>query len=443
MTQSTLDQLPPHAPDIEKAVLGSVLTDPACLDECRLRIKTPLTFYESQNQEIYDTLCKMSDDGETIDTVTLYQRLRGSTTMGEWVSYISALPEACHSPENISQYVADLMDVFLRRRFIQVCTKRMSEAQSGRTPAETIIEQSQAEMDNLHEEQTDLVDGKKACEILTDDLQRRYELAGALSGVPTGFVDFDKMTDGLQYGDQTIIASRPSIGKTALALNIFHFAAVTQKIPSLFVSLEMGVAALMRRLASHNTEMTMNSMRKGSYTEGDFKRLTVFTCRTANTPVWFLDGVGGLTIGHLCAEVRRAVRRYGIRFVVVDYLQRILPSQKSEKRTYEVGNVSTRLCGLADETDAAFLTLAQLNRENEKGTRPRPPRLSDLGDSKQIEQDADTVGLLHRDRSGANGKAYLIVAKQRDGETGAVELFFNGPLCRFENQGMQQRHEND
>jgi replicative DNA helicase len=215
-------------------------------------------------------------------------------------------------------------------------------------------------------------------------------------------------------------------------LNILEKACFKDKIPAVFVTLEMSIPALMRRLASSWTEIPMSIIRRGSYTEQDFHKLTNFRAMAAKAPVWFINGVGGMGIGQLCAAVRRRVKKDKAKLVIIDYLQKIKSSEKKEKYTYEVGEVSTRLKALAVSTNASLLTLAQLNREPERD-KSRIPRLSDLADSGQIERDADTVGLIHRDKTSAIGKTHLIIAKQRDGETDSVELYFNKTLCRFEN----------
>ncbi len=176
----------------------------------------------------------------------------------------------------------------------------------------------------------------------------------------------------------------------------------------------------------------MSVIRKGSYTAMDFKKFTDFKLMVSKAPVWFIDAVGGIGIATLCASIRRRVKKEKVKLVMIDYLQKIKPTERHEKRTYEVGEVSTRLKALAVSTNVSLLTLAQLNRESEK-EKGRSPRLADLADSGQIERDADTVALIQRDKTDANGKTNLIIAKQRDGDIGIVTLMFNKLFCRFEN----------
>jgi len=198
----------------------------------------------------------------------------------------------------------------------------------------------------------------------------------------------------------------------------------------------------MRRMCAARERIPMNEIRRGSYSDATFKRFTVFRAYAAKAPFYITDAVRGIGIDELCAAIRRRVRKHGIRLVIIDYLQKVRAREKQEKKTYEIGEVSSALRSLAVSTGAALVTLAQLNRESEKD-KGRPPRLSDLGDSKQIEQDADTVILIHRKREEQSGPASLIVAKQRDGEVGIVKMYFNGPFARFENYAPPSAAENE
>lgn len=428
-----MTELPPHSIDSERACLAAGLNDMVFLDDCRSVLRNPEAFYDIRHQIMYREMVNMRDQSLTCDAVSLYDRIRdlGVIEDAGGFSYLSELANSFYSVSAAEQYVEQVKDLWLKRKLIHTAMDLIEKAH-GASPGETLLEQAQASLEQLYTDTTCLIDSKTAAGLLIDDLERRHQLQGRLSGISTGFSYFDHLTDGLQYGDQTIIGARPSIGKTAMGLNIFYHATVLCSVPALFVSLEMSVAALMRRMACYATEINMRELRRGSYTEGDFKKFTAFQIKAVKAPMWFIDAVSGVDITTLGSEIRRACRKHGIKLVVIDYLQRIQADRRQEKKTYEVGDVSTRLAGLADQTDAAFLTLAQLNRDSEKDKTPRPPRLSDLGDSKQIEQDADTIGLIHRNREEPVGEASLIVAKQRDGELGVVKLRFNGPMCRFE-----------
>lgn len=336
------------------------------------------------------------------------------------------------SPHALSYYVGPMLESWRKRKVIDGCRAVYERGKANGISADDLL----AEVESLiyTEEITGVPTrtGEEAAELMVDDLERRFLLQGKLSGISTGFSKFDELTDGLQPGEQTIIAARPSQGKTAISLNILERACFKDRIPTVFVSLEMSIAALMRRLASSWTNIPMSVIRKGSYDQRDFQKFTEFKKMVGKSPVWFIDAVGGIGIGPLCASIRRRVKKDKAKLVMIDYLQKIKPSEKCEKRTYEIGEVSSKLKALAVSTNVSLLTLAQLNRESEKD-KGRTPRLSDLADSGQIERDGDTVALIQRDKTDKNGGTNLIIAKQRDGDIGFVKLTFNAPYCRFEN----------
>lgn len=224
---------------------------------------------------------------------------------------------------------------------------------------------------------------------------------------------------------------------TGLALNIADHVAINQGIPCLFVSLEMSALALSRRLLSMRGEINGRSIRSGTFTASEFKSMAVFHGKLKDAPLYIMDSPGGVRINQLCHSIRAAVKRWGVRVVFIDYLQKIRPEAKGEKRTYEIGDTSSQLVELTKREKINLFALAQLNRENEKD-KGRPPRLSDLADSKSIEADADFVGLLDRPINGDEGQAVLRVAKQRDGERGSIPLIFQGWHCRFKMGTTQQ-----
>ena len=272
-----------------------------------------------------------------------------------------------------------------------------------------------------------------------DDTQTRVQRKGELSGITTGFPSLDSMTDGIQLGEMFIIAARPSIGKTAIAVSIAQSACVNFQVPTLFITCEMSEKALMRRLISSVSSVALRDLKTGELSDEQMRKVSAASSKVSKSPLHFLDVSQGASVATICAAVRRAVRRYQIKLVILDYLQKVKASERHEKRTYEVGDVSSKLKACASSTGAAMVTLAQLNRESEKD-KGRAPRLADLADSGQIERDADTVCLLDRNRAESVGEAKLIVAKQRDGECGIVPLFYCGTYCRF-TQSESNHHD--
>lgn len=192
----------------------------------------------------------------------------------------------------------------------------------------------------------------------------------------------------------------------------------------------------MRRLVAAHCSVPMKDIKNGMLTEGDCKKIMAFSMQQQKAPFYFLDCVSGIDVSRLCSAIRRFVRQYSVQLVVIDYLQKVQPSSKNEKKTYEIAQVSTMLKAVATQTGVAMLTMAQLNRESEKD-KGRTPKLSDLAESSQIERDADVVGLIHRNRGDTEGETKIIIAKQRDGELGCVNLLFNGKYARFDNAAKQ------
>lgn len=423
------DQLPPHNLDDERGVLACVLQDAElCLPDCaKLREDS---FFEVLHQIAWRAISALARANAVVNSISVSRILQNDDKIEGAFGKISEIESQSPSAHNLSNYLPSVFDLAMRRRMMRGCAAVQSQAMSGGSAE--MMSSAEALLSWESPNAAPILDGEQSAQRMIDDLERRHALNGALPGLDTGLHDLNRQIDGLQYGEQTLIGARPSIGKTAIGLTIFEHAVFVLKTPALFVSLEMSAAALMRRSLSSQMKIGMSTVRQGTYDEGIFHKIMSFRLASAKAPLYILDGAGGLTISEVCMSVRRHVRKNKIKLVVVDYLQKIRPAERHEKRTYEVADVSGKLRALAVETGAAFLTLAQLNRDSEKD-KPRMPRLSDLADSGQIERDADTIILLDRNREESVGSANLIVAKQRDGETGLVKLKFNGPYCRFEN----------
>ena len=265
---------------------------------------------------------------------------------------------------------------------------------------------------------------------------------GLLSGIKTGFRKLDAMTDGIQFKEMALIAARPSIGKTALGLNIAREAALGQGIATLFVTAEMPPEALMRRLIADVASIPLNVLKSGGLSDAQWNRYAIAQDRIAAAPLRFHPVVGGGSVGEVVSAIRAAVLKHRVKLVVVDYLQKLRADGSYEKRTYEVAEVSGALKACAVSTGVAMVCLAQVNRDSEKNSeKPQCPGLADLAESGQLERDADLVALLHRDRNSPKVQPRLIIAKARDGETGAIYLAFDGAHQRFTDQGPDIRPE--
>lgn len=425
------DRLPPHSIEMEQGVLGCVLQNAKCLGEAIERLKSGVeVFYDLRHQLIYAELIRMSDANIPIEIISLQQRLkeRGELEQVGGIAYLSGIQDAVPSSSNLSYYVEVVLEKSLRRRLIASCVGVVQKAYESNDVHALIGDVERALSFQNEHSVINTFDGSMAGEVMVNDLEKRMQLEGKLSGLDTGLIDLNALTEGVQFGEQFVIGARPSQGKTALGLSIFKHCAFNG-VPCLFVSLEMSVESLMRRLMSMHMKVPLKVIKKGNYDPKTFGKIASFKALCKKHPMHIIDGVSGIGIRELCSMVKRKVVEHGIRLVVVDYLQKIRPAERHEKRTYEVGDISGRLKALAVETKVAMITLAQLNRENTKD-KGRIPRLSDLADSGQIERDADTVGLLHKKDK---YEVTLHVAKQRDGECGLVPLYFNCEYVQFEN----------
>lgn len=337
--------------------------------------------------------------------------------------------DTCPSPANLPYYIKGVTDAAHRRQLRDTGDRLIRDSAVLSLQPDQIVSNAEAGL-SIDVSRETLSTSKQVAGNFIDQMQERFNRKGTLSGISTGFHWLDVKTDGLQHREMAIIAARPSIGKTAIAIAIAHKAAVQDKVPTLFVSLEMSKEAIFRRTVATIGSISMQNLKSGDLSEGDMKSMMSASAKISTSPLWFLDGSSSQSISAITASVRRAVRKHQVRLVIVDYLQKVKAADRSEKRTYEVAEVSGKLKDVAVQTGVAMLCLAQLNRESEKD-KGRQPRLTDLADSGQIERDADLVMLLDRDRKEASGEAFIIIAKQRDGECGIVKLHYEGQFCRF------------
>lgn len=427
-----------HLTDLELTVIGCLLDGGQSAIDTALE-SLPMGAFEREDcHRAWEIIRQRHADGLTTDTVILlhaWQERYGQPppvdilTSPNAVEHLSQLP---YYLQTLTQRINNRQKKDLIGRLEQMSVTDNVTLPDIRNALDIVVEQTV-------EKASAYLGSKEACVQLVDDLERRYSLHGKHSGIVTGFTGLDRLLDGLQYGELTIVGARPSQGKSALGLAIADRAAIQDRIPTLFVTLEMSVPALMRRLLSANKSIPLASIKQGQLTENQFVIATGFITLLNQCPLHFLDHVAGVKMDQLAAEIRTQHRRHGIQLVIVDYLQKIKASEANEKRCYEVASISQQLKALAVQTNAAVLCMAQLNREPEK-ERNRAPRLSDLADSSQIERDADSVLLLQLDKETCDAK--LWVAKNRDGEIGCAELYLNGQYVRYENRSSTRQGDN-
>ena len=445
-----VDRPPPHSPEAEQGVLGCILLSPnECLGPCVEKFKAGAeAFYDLRHQTIYGTLVEMYDARHAIDLITLQENLKNKHLLEEvgGLSYLSALPDVVPSAANLSYYLDIVQEKYLLRKMIRVCTEVVGRVYDYQGEVDSLMDEVERDILRISESRVqgqtstikDLV--KKAINTIEDFHQRQ----GVLTGVGTGFPDLDKMTSGLHGGEMIVIAARPSMGKTSLAMNIAEYAAIDLRLPVGVFSLEMTSESLVLRMLCSRSRVNMRSVREGFLAERDFPKLTGAAGKLANAPL-FIDDSSGLSILQLRAKARRMFQQFGIKLFIIDYLQLLnSTSRRAENRQQEIADISSGIKSLAKELDVPVIVLSQLNRELERD-KNRKPRLSDLRESGSIEQDADLVCLLYKPSSGEEedssaaptnsdepAPVNLLVAKQRNGPTGDVNLTFLKSYTRFE-----------
>jgi replicative DNA helicase len=443
---SGVDRLPPHSPEAEQGVLGCVLLSPNdCVGECVEKFKAGAeVFYDLRHRTIFEVLVEMYDAREAIDLITLQQRLKNKSRLDEvgGLAYLGSLPDTVPSAANLSYYLDIVLEKYILRKMIQTCTEVVGRVYEHEGEVDALLDEVERDILRISETR---VEGKtdKIKELVynaINTIEDFHQRQGMLTGVGTGFTDLDKMTSGLHGGEMIVVAARPSMGKTSLAMNIAEHVAIQEKVPVGVFSLEMTSESLVLRMLCSCSRVNLRSVREGFLVERDFPKITDAAGRLANAPL-FIDDSSGLSILQLRAKARRMFQQYGIKLFIIDYLQLLhSTARRAENRQQEIADISNGIKSLAKELNVPVIVLSQLNRELEKD-KDRKPRLSDLRESGAIEQDADVVCLLYkpsRDDEEAAGEeseampVNLLIAKQRNGPTGDVHLTFLKQYTRFE-----------
>lgn len=333
----------------------------------------------------------------------------------------------CGEPAPLGMCIPDIVDAAKRRRLVAAGAELMNSGKDPRSNVDEALARAEELLSGTQLASVHTIGPTDAVSEMIQDLDKRIASAGKLQGIPTGIHHLDHKLDGLQRSEMTVVGARPSQGKTAFGVTVLEYACFRRGHRTLFVTLEMRVSVLMRRLAAQVADISLTDLRRGNLDEIAQVQLREFAARARKAPLFWIDASsGGMDVKRLCATIRRICIQESIELVIVDYLQKIHGTGEHEKRTYELGQVSTELKQCAVKTGVAMVALAQLNRDSAKSESR--PRSYHLGDSKQIEQDADTIVLIHRPDE---GQAILIVDKQRDGELGVCAVDFDGTRGRF------------
>lgn len=429
----------PHDLDAERSVLASIMLDN---DVCSaaLELLKPEDFFRPSHRQIFDVMRELSEEGQPIDPTTLATVLRRRNQLDDvgGIPGISALLDAYALPSNLEAYAKTVKDKALLRRAMEVCRRGLEACRRADQEAQAVLDELERDIFEVGEERirSGFVPVAEVARAQLHQVEAAQENSHRLTGLATGFTDFDRLTNGLQPSDLIIVAARPSAGKTAFCLNIAQHAAIVDgKCVGIF-SLEMSKESLVMRLLCAESRVDSQRMRSGYLNRDEWKRLA--EALAALTPARiFIDDTPGISVAEMRAKARRLKAQHGLDLLIVDYLQLVRGRGRAENRQTEVSQISRDLKGLAKELHVPLIALSQLSRASETRADHRP-LLSDLRESGSIEQDADVVAFIFREEmynptDDNAGRAELIVAKQRNGPTGTVDLTFIKACTRFDN----------
>ena len=434
----------PYSSDAEAALIGGLLLDidNQAYDKIA-NILSDRDFYHPQNKQVFTTIQLLKEESKVTDLLTVSDYLDSSTDFKEKpsINYLSDIVENTAGSSNIIEYAKIIREKALLRELIQISTDIAQSAfkPEGRSPSELVdLAESHifeiAERGNRNATYSEMSDLVKQT---FDELDRRSQGGGEITGVSSGFRELDNLTAGLQKGELIIIAGRPSMGKTALALNIAEHIALSDKNnPVAIFSMEMSASALAQRMISSLGRVNAHSIKTGKLEEKDWNRIDGAIQQIKNAPI-YIDDTPSITPIELRSRARRIQREKGLSLVVVDYLQLMRVPGNKENRAVEIAEISRNLKALARELNIPVIALSQLNRSVEQRPDKRP-QMSDLRDSGAIEQDADLIAFIYREEvydkeTDKKGVALIDIAKQRNGETGEFNLTFLGRYTKFEN----------
>ena len=440
----TMRRIPPQSIEAEISVLGGILLDNQAIDRV-LELLTPEDLYRENHRKILKAMIELNQRSEPIDLVTLTEQLRthGELEIVGGTAYLTELVDKVPTAANIGQYARILRQKSILRSLITTATEIATGGYESGADVDEFLDQAEHKIFEISERKVRptfyrirdiMVDSMKA-------IERLYERKELVTGVPTGFIDLDKMLAGLQPSDLIIIAGRPSMGKTAFALNLAQYAAVHAGIGTAVFSLEMSKEQLVLRLLCSEARVDQSRVRSGFAADKDFPKLAMAASRLSDCPI-FIDDTAALSVLELRAKARRLMRMpdSNLGLIVIDYLQ-LMRGHNADSREQEISSISRSLKALAKELNIPVIALSQLNRAVENRGDKRPI-MADLRESGAIEQDADVIAFLYRpivyDKNAEERAAEVIIAKQRNGPIGTVQLTFMNEYTRFENRSEDE-----
>lgn len=440
MNDLFLDRTPPQNIEAEQAVIGAIFLEPSSLILVS-EILIPEDFYRHAHQKIFDCMLKLNEEGKAVDLVTVTEELAAAKLLEDvgGVSYLSEISVAVPTAANIGYYARIVEEKSLLRRLIKTATDIVTDGFTREDEVNLVLDEAEKQiMEVAQRKNTSSFHDIKDVLVRTyDNIELLHNRKGDVTGIPTGFAELDRMTAGFQRNDLIIVAARPSVGKTAFALNIAQNVGTKTDENVAIFSLEMGAEQLVMRMLCAEGNINAQNLRTGALTDEDWRKLTMAMGRLSNTGI-YIDDTPGIRISEIRSKCRRLKQEHGLGMILIDYLQLIQGSGRhSENRQQEVSEISRSLKALARELEVPVIALSQLSRGVEQRQDKRP-MMSDIRESGSIEQDADIVAFLYRDdyydqESENKNIIEIIIAKQRNGPVGTVQLAFVKEFNKFVN----------
>jgi len=440
MPQSILEKLPPQNLEAEMAVLGSMLLDEDAVSVAIEHLDSGY-FYKDTHQRIFEAIVELYSNNKAVDIITLTDELRrkGLLEAIGGASVLTSLANAVPTSANIGHYAGIVKGKYILRTLISNATKIVGQCYESEDNIDAVLDESERLIFEVSERKNrgSYQHLKEIIKSSIETIDKLYQKKAHITGVPTGYIEFDSKTSGLQPSDLIIIAGRPSMGKSALALGMAEYAGVIEKIPTAIFSLEMSKEQLVQRMLCSHAKVDAQKVRTGYLAASDWPKLTAAAGKLSESPI-YIDDTPAISAMELRAKARRLKSQHDIQFIILDYLQLMRGSTFSaDNRQQEISEISRSLKALARELNVPVLAISQLSRAVESRQDHRP-QLSDLRESGAIEQDADVVGLILREEYYSptpenEGIAEVIIAKQRNGPVGTLKMAFIKEYTRFEN----------
>ena len=431
------ERTPPHDMLAEQSTLGGMLLSKDAVADV-VEVVRGLDFYIPKHEVIFDAILSLYSHGEPTDVITVTDELTKTGSLGRagGADYLHTLTSLVPTAANAGYYASIVADRALLRRLVEAGTRIVQMGYTGEGEVTDLVNTAQAEIYQVtgSAEVEDYVPLTIAVDTAIEEIEAAKHRDGQMTGVPSGFADLDQLTNGFHPGQLIIVAARPALGKSTLALDFARSAAIKHNMPAIFFSLEMGKSEIAMRLLSAEASVPLQSMRKGTVDNRDWTTIASTRGRINDAPL-YIDDSPNMTLVEIRAKCRRLKQKVGLQMVIIDYLQLMTSGKKVESRQQEVSEFSRALKLLAKELQVPVIALSQLNRGPEQRA-DKKPAISDLRESGSLEQDADMVILLHRENAFEKdnpraGEADFIVAKHRNGPTDTITVGFQGHLSRF------------